>query len=293
MDKENQKLILKDGRALGFAEYGVPTGSPLFHFHGSDSSRLERPASDKLLCQLNIRFISVDRPGHGLSDFQPERRLLDWPKDITQLADHLGLEKFYVTGHSAGGPHVFACSHELAGRIVAGVTISSLAPMSRPRPYDGMPILNQILARSARKLPWLTHLARKTTRIMIMQDVEKAAQQLMASIPDSDKEILYEPENVENMVRSIREGFRQGSEGVAHDDILINSEWGFELKSIKPRIDIWHGKLDVNVPIHSAYYLHEQIPNNRLFGLQDKGHFFILNSWEDVLSELMYSYEDA
>jgi len=287
MDKENQILLLKDGRALGFAEYGVSTGSPIFHFHGSGSSRLDRPASDNLLSQLDIRFISVDRPGHGLSDFQPERLLIDWPKDITQLADHLGLEKFYVTGHSAGGPHALACAHELAERIVAGVTISSVAPMSRPRPYDGMPILNQILARSARHLPWLTHLLSKTTRNMIMQDVEKAAKQLMSSIPDSDKEILYELENVENMVHSIREGFRQGSEGIAHDDNLINSEWGFELKSIKPRIDIWHGKLDVNVPIHAAYYLHDQIQNNQFYELPDKGHFFIINKWENVLSKLI------
>jgi len=287
MDKENQKIILKDGRALGFAEYGLATGNPVLHFHGSGSSRLERPASENLLIQLNVHFISVDRPGHGLSDSQPKRRLIDWPEDITQLADHLGLEKFYVTGHSAGGPYVLACAHELAERIVAGAVISSVAPMSRPRPYDGMPILNQILARSARQLPWLTYLARKTTRNMVMQDTKKAAQQLMASIPNSDKEILYEPKNVENMVLSIQEGFRQGSEGVAHDDILVNTDWGFELKSIETRIDIWHGKLDVNVPIHAAQYLHGHIPHNRCYELTDKGHFFILDSWEAVLAKLL------
>lgn len=292
MDLENQKLILKDGRALGYAEYGVSTGSPVFHFHGSASSRLEKPASENILAQLDIRFISVDRPGHGLSDFQPDRRLIDWPKDVAQLVDHMGLENFYVTGHSAGGPHALACARELPGRIIAGAVISSVAPMSRPTPYEGMPILNQILARSARKLPWLTHLARKTTRGMVMQDVEKAAKQLMASLPDADKELLYEPENVEYMVRSIQEGYCQGHESVAHDDILINSEWGFDVKSIRPRIDIWHGKLDVNVPIHAADYLHEQIPNNRLYDLQDKGHFFILNSWEDVLTELMHSHDE-
>jgi pimeloyl-ACP methyl ester carboxylesterase len=287
MDKENQKIILKDGRVLGFAEYGVATGNPVLHFHGSGSSRLERPASENILIQLNVRFISVDRPGHGLSGSQPERRLLDWPQDITQLADHLGLEKFYVTGHSAGGPHVLVCAHELAERIIAGVAISSVAPMSRPRPYDGMPILNQILARSARRWPWLTHLIRKTMRNLVMQDMEKAAQQLMASIPDSDKEILYEPKNVENMVLSIQEGFRQGYEGVAHDDILVNTDWGFELKSIEPRIDIWHGKLDMNVPIHAAHYLCDQIPHNRCYELTDKGHFFVLDHWEEVFSKLL------
>ena len=111
MDPENQTLILKDGRTFGYAEYGVSTGSPVFHFHGSGSSRLEKPASENILIRLDIRFISVDRPGHGLSDYQPERRLMDWPKDIMQLADHLGLEKFYVSGHSAGGAVCFSlCS---------------------------------------------------------------------------------------------------------------------------------------------------------------------------------------
>ena len=33
--------------------------------------------------------MTIDRPGHGLSDFQPERTLLDWPEDVAALADHL------------------------------------------------------------------------------------------------------------------------------------------------------------------------------------------------------------
>jgi len=120
-----------------------------------------------------------------------------------------------------------------------------------------------------------------------MQDVEKAAQQLMDSIPYADKEILYEPKNVENMVLSIREGFRQGAAGVAHDGILITTDWGFELKCIEPRIDIWPGKLDVNVPIHAAHYLHAQIPYNRCYEFPDKGHFFVLDRWAEVLTKLL------
>ena len=30
----NQTLILKDDRRLGFAEYGAPTGRPVFHYAG-------------------------------------------------------------------------------------------------------------------------------------------------------------------------------------------------------------------------------------------------------------------
>jgi pimeloyl-ACP methyl ester carboxylesterase len=286
-DRINQTLVLNDGRRLGYAEYGAPTGQAVFHFHGSGSSRLERPSSEDLLVRMGIRFITADRPGHGLSDYQPNRHLIDWAQDISQLADHLGIAEFYVTGHSAGGPYALACAHQLAERVIAGAAISSVAPMSRPGAYKGMPLLNQILARSARQSPWITRVVRWMMRKMVLGDVEKATRQMMSSIPESDKATLYAPENVDILMRSIREGFRQGSVGVAEDDILVNREWGFEVEKIKPRIDVWHGEADVNVPIHAGEYLRDRLPNARVHFLPDAGHFFILGRWEDVLSALI------
>jgi pimeloyl-ACP methyl ester carboxylesterase len=287
MANTDQFIQLKDSRQLGFAEYGPSTGKPVFHFHGSGSSRLERPASSQLLFQLDIRFISVDRPGHGLSDFQPDRRLLDWSEDIQDLADHLGIQKFYVTGHSAGGPHALACAHQLPERILAGAAISSVAPMGRPNAYTGMPFLNQVLARSARTAPWLARVVRQLTRSMVLGDPEKAIQQFMASIPEADKTILFTPQNVGILVSSLREGFRQDARGVALDDQLVNQDWKFALEEIKPRIDIWHGDLDVTVPLHAGQFLKAELPNARTFFLPGEGHFFILERWKEVLSALL------
>lgn len=286
-DKVNQTLILQDRRRLGFAEYGVPTGRPVFHFHGSASSRLERPWSENLLVEMGIRFITTDRPGHGLSDFQPRRRLLDWPQDVGQLADHLRIGRFYVDGHSAGGPHALACAHQLSDRVIAGAAISSVAPMCRPGAYKGLPLLNQILARSARHAPWLTKIIRWITRSMLMGDVEKTTRQLMSSIPETDKAVLYASQNAEILVNSLREGSRPGSQGVALDDMLINQEWGFDLESIKPRVDVWHGEADVNVPIHAGRFLAARLPNARSTFLPDQGHFFLLKHWPEVLSALV------
>jgi pimeloyl-ACP methyl ester carboxylesterase len=120
LDRINQTIILEDGRQLGFAEFGAPKGRPVFHFHGSGSSRLERPSSESMLVQTGIRFISVDRPGHGLSDYLPHRRLTDWPRDVRQLAGHLGVDAFHVEGYSAGGPHALACAHQLPEQVIAG-----------------------------------------------------------------------------------------------------------------------------------------------------------------------------
>ena len=287
-DRTNQTLILKDSRCLGFAEYGVPNGVPVFYFHGSGSSRLERPSSDEILIKSGVRYITTDRPGHGLSDFQPKRRLLDWPKDIQQVADHLGIDEFYVAGHSAGGPHALACAYQLPDRVLAGAVISSIAPMSRPRAYEGMPLLNQILARSSRRFPWITKLIRRIMRGMIMSDVEKATQQLMSSIPTVDKAALFAPENTEILIRSIREGFRQNSRGVAQDDILVNQDWGFDLASVRPHIDIWHGEADVNVPLQAGKFLQKVLPNTRATFLPGEGHFFALRSWDVILKALVY-----
>lgn len=248
---------------------------------------MERPSSGSLLDRKDIRFITVDRPGHGLSDFEPNRRLIDWAQDIDQLADHLGIGEFYVDGHSAGGPHALACAYQLPERVIAGAAISSVAPMSRPGAYEGMPALNRLLARSSRQYPWITKLIRRVMRNMVMGDVEKAVRQLMSSIPDTDKAALYAPGNVEIVVSSIREGFRQDSRGVAQDDILINQDWGFDLRRVEPRIDIWHGDADVNVPIHAGEYLRDTLPNTRTIFLSGEGHFFLFRRWEEVLSALV------
>ena len=89
------------------------------------------------------------------------------------------------------------------------------------------------------------------------------------------------------MVRSLREGFRQAARGVAQDDCLVNQDWGFALEEVKPRIDIWHGERDVNVPIHAGQYLKVILPNTRTHFLPGEGHFFLLTRWQEVLSALV------
>jgi len=286
-DRINQTVTLKDGRRLGFAEYGACSGRPVFHFHGSASSRFEHPSAESMLDQLGIRFISVDRPGHGLSDFQPQRRLLDWPVDVCHLAGHLGIGEFYVEGYSAGGPHALACAHQLPERVLAGAVYGCVAPMDRPGAYQGLPFFNRVLAKSARWFPLLTYLIRRVMRGMVMGDIEKTTRQLMSSIPAADKAVLYAPKDFKIFVNSVREGLRSGSRGVACDDILINQAWGFDPADVQPRIDIWHGEADVNVPIHAARFLCAVIPHVRVTFLPGKGHFFLFNCWQDVLSRLV------
>ncbi len=62
-DKTNQTISLRDGRVLGYAEYGDPDGRLIFEFHGNPSSRFGSMLFDEAARKLGIRVIGVDRPG--------------------------------------------------------------------------------------------------------------------------------------------------------------------------------------------------------------------------------------
>src|SRR5215472_11428558 len=89
-------ISLRDGRALGYAEYGDPGGKSIFFFHGLPGSRRQRHPDDSIAIELGAHIIAIDRPGYGLSDFQKGRTLLDWPGDVAQLADALKIDQFAV-----------------------------------------------------------------------------------------------------------------------------------------------------------------------------------------------------
>lgn len=89
-------LTLPDGRKLGYAEYGSPTGKVILYHHGFPGSRLEGAADHDLCTELGLRMICIDRPGIGWSSPHPGSTLLDWPKDVEYLTDHLGLESYSV-----------------------------------------------------------------------------------------------------------------------------------------------------------------------------------------------------
>ena len=127
----DSQIRLGDGRRMGFAQYGDPAGRPLFFFQGTPSSRLLHP-DQTITRSLGVRHIQLDRPGFGLSDFQPGRTLLDWPDDVAKVADRLGIERFAVVGVSGGGPYVAACAYRIPQRLTAAAMVGSVAPLDGP-----------------------------------------------------------------------------------------------------------------------------------------------------------------
>ena len=125
-------IALQDGRWLAYAEFGDPAGRPVLFFHATPGYRLNPWLTDAELRSAGVRLIAADRPGVGRSTPQPRRVLLDWPDDVRQLADALGLERFAVVGFSNGGPHAAACAYKLGPRVSATALVAPLPPLDAP-----------------------------------------------------------------------------------------------------------------------------------------------------------------
>jgi pimeloyl-ACP methyl ester carboxylesterase len=284
-DSIDQTIKLKDGRTLGYIDLGNKDGKPLFHFHGFPGSRLEAMIlADRALIK-KIRVISIDRPGMGLSDFQKDRTLLDWPDDVVELADFLGLTKFAVEGISGGGPYAAACAYKIPERLTSCGIISGLS--SKDLEIETKERLFSVI----RIFPWLF-------KLMIwiqsrgMKDLEKAEKNMKKSIeklPEADKKVLEDPQIRSMLIKESAESFRQGSKGAYNEGKIYARSWGFNLEDISPKLKvyIWHGDADKNVPIAMGRGMCKAIPNCKGKFYEGEGHYStIFNYYEEIIETL-------
>ena len=272
----DQTFRLSDGRQLGYAEFGDPQGIPAFHFHGFPGTRLTGRLHAEDAAAAGVRLISPDRPGMGLSDFQPRRRICQWPHDVSELADALGIARFAVLGLSGGGPYALACASEIPQRITMCGVISGMVPIDYAMRAENVKRTNVALFRMARRTPWLLHpviwlvLGRISDNEQAMRKTLRAS---FGELPSQDRELMEDPCIERIVIDDAMEVHRHGSKGCAHELKLYGRDWGFRLEDIDcDNILLWHGELDVNLPADAMRKLVAQIPNCRATFYPDEAH---------------------
>lgn len=283
----DRQIRLRDGRRLGYAEHGVRNSKPVFLFHGIPGSRLLRHPDDSVATALDVRLIVPDRPGMGLSDFKPGRRLLDWPADVLDLADALGIERFAVLGFSGGGPYAAACGHALAQRVTAVGIISGVGPLDAPDALKGMLSSNRMGYAVGRWMPWfLWRWVFKLYYGGVREHPEKLAQ-MSKEEPEADRAIFAESEVRRVFIENFAEAFRQGTVGAAWEGWLLSRPWGFRLERMAAPVHLWQGEADVVVTPAMGRYMACRIPNCRARFLPGEGHLILVMHWREILEELI------
>ncbi len=286
----SQTVTFHDGRTIGYNICGDPQGRPVFFFHGGPGSRLEALALHTAAQKHSFCIIAPDRPGHGLSDYQHGRTLLDWPHDVLHLADHLGLDKFGVMGASSGGPPVFACAFAIPNQLSFAIDLAGAAPVYRdPEMLKQLGTVDRFFAQSSSWLPaWLFALPFSLINVMAKR-IRKGEQFIKlfdSSLCAADRALLHDKNFAHFVIRDIQESFRQGARGPADDALLIYQEWGFTLDKIRIPVHIFHGTADQFVPFSFSEYAHSQIPQSTLTPEPEAGHYYHMVQ-TDALFEFM------
>ena len=260
-------VTLPGGRRLAYEDAGPRDGVPVVFCHGFPGCRLQRQVfiSDAELHQTGVRMIAPDRPGQGGSDFQPGRRIEDWPDDVAHLVYQLGLPGLGVLGFSGGTPYALALAAANLPVTAVGIVSGDAPPGQVPDAPPGLPA-------TAVTRPRLTRLAlhgvRAAARIAPGFTTDRATALLAAP----DRAVVTDPRLRHIFLQTVREALRQGAAGPLLDLQLAGQAWTIRPPGAPIPIHLWHGEADPDAPIAVAYHLAASLPGAQLHTYADDGH---------------------
>lgn len=285
-DRLDRRIRLRDGRWLGFAEYGDPQGIPLFAFHGTPGSRLMVQAAHLPARESGVRLIAPDRPGFGLSSRCPGRRIGDWPDDVAELADALGIGRFGVVGVSGGGPYALACAWRLPGRLSVVGSVSGVAPLGGAGRLPRLQRQDHAALELIRFVPWLGGSLMALGGCAWRRCPELMYRRLLALCTAADRAVLARPAVRRSLTTGLQEAFRAGRQGAGDELRLFIRPWGFALQEIAVPVHLWHGARDLLVPCAAAERLAAAIPDCRVEIIPDGGHYLVYALMDRLLGVL-------
>lgn len=247
--------------------------------------------------KVGARIICPDRPGLGLSTPSPERKLLDYPESITQLARHLGLDYYRILGWSGGGPFALACAKAVPKEQLLRVgVLAGMGPADAG--LDGVRIMTKVFLWITVWFPWLVRLLLECTLVRKAQNADpevlrhyvKGQRKWMRGQEKKDLEDLLAaiPGAMEIMTASTREHFRQGAEGLIQEAKILMDSWGFELEDIEVEVKLWYGTADINVPIRMGREMAKKLKRAELKEYEGETHLTIFpHHGEEILRDFL------
>ena len=282
-------ILTANGRQYGVHAIGPAHGKPVFHNHGGPSSRLEVELFRSTAEDLDLCIIGIDRPGMGLSDPVKPRSFSGFAKDVTALADAMGIERFAVSGWSEGGPWALGCAHYIdPHRLVMTASIAGgsygafgdnwCAPFQ-----DKVDRLGGFLAMHV------------TPAFSLMYDMlgwdavkhpENYWQQLMNAVSKSDQDVCSNPAIKSLFLKTSAECFRSGGHGLVADALALYHQWDFDVRQTKAKVQFWQGDDDHLVPPIINFRIAEVMPHAQWNSVPDIGHFVAIKNAKSIFRSL-------
>jgi pimeloyl-ACP methyl ester carboxylesterase len=237
-------------------------------------------------------MIGVDRPGYGLTTPHPGHGFGDWAADIGALADHLGIMRFAVVGHSLCAAFALACGVHLPLRVTVILLLSAMGPWAEGAALAVRSPVDALFWRLARRqATWLlAPLCRLSTTLVLTNlrgDPQRVVARFATRLPAADRRalepLLAEPAAPAAFIRDLREGYAQGNGALAADLLLYSRPWGFRLADVATEVHLWHGADDPKVPVALARGMAQALPRGQI-QVEPGGHLVTCGHRPEILT---------
>jgi pimeloyl-ACP methyl ester carboxylesterase len=258
----NLNLRLPDGRNLSFSDIGTGENGIWIHCHGIPGSRNELLHLQNTLLDAGVRVIVPDRPGYGQSTPCPGYGFSHHSDDLRQLADHLQLNEFGISGFSGGGVFAMAAAHDLGNRIEQLVIAATPAVPLMENPYEYASELTASTWRAA--LEDREALAKELEALT--GSVDELSEALMGAAGDQEEHYLssnsVRPGFMQSLCAALEQGSVTAADALARDSFLIACSWPFAPEDIRMPVRVIHGSGDRLVQTDHQITLSSNLPDS-------------------------------
>ena len=253
----SQFLDLMPGMIVHVRDEGPRDGRPVLLLHGSNASLQTWEPWVSRLTKAGYRVVTLDFPAHGLSGPVASKDYSHgaYVDVIDALVDRLELDRVAVGGNSMGGGVAWSWALRRPERVAALLLVDSTG---EPAPEDSSPPLGSKLANVpvAREI-----LASVTPRMIIERSLVQSVSVKEIVTPemvDRYWELLLYPGNREATLDRFSQ-YAPPADG--------NKLRGLDV----PALVLW-GAEDRLIPVSSAQWFMERLPDARVSILQGVGH---------------------
>jgi pimeloyl-ACP methyl ester carboxylesterase len=266
-------IEVTDGRAIGFADYGLSGGTAVLWCHGGPGSRLEPAWLREDAVAAGLRIIGIDRPGYGLSTPRPGRTIVDVIPDLLAVADYLEVGQFVTVGVSTGGAYALAAAAVVPQRVLGVIACCSMTDMSW---QPARATMSHPHTHAVWNAPDRDAAIAAAVESHGVDGSKMVGGGMNAVLPPSDLEMFLEPVWMNEAMAAFPAMFAHGLQGYADDRIADGGGWvGFDVGAITCPVTVLHGGSDRMAAVINAHHTAEIVPGAELVVLDDLGHFSI------------------
>src|SRR5690554_3014370 len=257
--------VTSDGRVLSGLSFGPPTGDPLLFIAGAATGKSMHFGAD-LLHDMNVRLLTMDRPGMGDSTLHEERTLTSTVDDYRTFAESaLGSSKISIPVVANSQGSVFGLGAAIEGWASRLILVSPADEIAHPEIRAMLPPEAIQLSNLAQASP---SDAERTMAALTPRDMEAMVLKGASAV---DRTFYTGNSFLSLYRRSLTEGFANDGRGYARDTLIAMRPWGLPLGEMRTAATIMFGAGDLgHSPDHGAT-LANRIGNARRNVLADAG----------------------